>query len=268
MSPRRLKPTASKKWCNGFWTMLFILWIFSAFALWDYGFTAMFDGLSLSSIIIVLTEVVRRRGAEPVETHLTLLRLIKTKIFTSAILTKFVTAVMMAIFFCLFTLYVVLPPLKSGIRAEGVDTQRTGLIQIAIEREPQKLDLNAGGYGFVRVPGLNSGSLPILAAYSSQRVLAVDTTMVNTTFLWKHRFESISGPIVIKLHIVPSAAEQADQCLQQALDLAGEGDYQRAIDKIGICTRITGIPAEIEGKLQKTKVELLKLAPSGGNNHR
>jgi hypothetical protein len=253
------------KWQRLFWFSFLAVWLLTTFLLWDYGFNILVDGLSFGSIALVAAEVFSRGNDASSDGLISLfMAWINHTVFRTERKIKWATVALVSSFFCLALYYSILPPLKFGIAVRGLEAKKVGPIKVSVEGEPNAVEINSAGYGFVRVPGFNFGHLTFVGAYSERHPINLTTSRVPTQFLWKHRFDFLGGPFPLEITVEPSPEEKAEQLLQESLQYMDKGDCRMAIQKLDQALALKDL-SEAEKQLLSSarKPCLLRTNPMG-----
>ncbi len=246
--------TANDKARRRFWVSLFASLCLVVVLLWDYGFTFIFEGLSFGSIGVLLVEVLRRGNNPSSQTLVSMfVGWVRDRVLKTPREAKGATALLIFCFCFLATYYVVLPPLKFEVKVQGLDKADVGPIQLSLDQEPNKVETNPAGYASLQLRGLNWGHINFLGAYSSEKSLLLKNKRLSTLFLWRHRFEALSGPIALDISVLPSAKEKAESLYQSALILMQREDFAGAIAKLDEGLAIQGLGETERTKLLKAK---------------
>jgi len=235
---------------------------------WDYGFTLIFDGLSLVVVAALLAQVlahVHGRGSE--DPHRTLVamftRWVDDAILGSPQRASRATTVMALCFCGLSVWWIVWPPLKFNVAVMGLEQESVGPIQLSLDREPNKVEINPAGHAFVQVPGFNCGHIDFLGVFSSEKSLLLRNKRLTTYFLWRHRWNQ---PVSLEVEVQPSAEEKAERLYQSALELIDKEDYLAAMATLNEGLAIEALPESEKVKLLNAKkLCLLWLTPASNS---
>ena|SRR2546425_11061300 len=216
---------------RGFWFSLSAFLGLVTLLLWDYGFTRIFESLSFGSIVVLLTEVLTR-GRDPSSKSLVSMFVgwVNGVPLRTRRRARFATVLMLLCFCCVCIYYVVLPPLQFGVMVRN--PEKVGPVKLSFEGEPDAVEVNSAGYGFVHIPGFNFGHVTPVSAYSEKHSIRLTTKLIPTTFLWKHRFSFMGSPFFLDVTVEPSSEEMAKQLIQEALDALRRHDCPTTIQKI------------------------------------